>query len=174
MLIHLLADYSRQSELRRELERDPETVFDRFEIPPQTRQLMLSDNREQVTRLLHAEVDDLLSPGKGFIWIECHPVILGEPEPRSGPAERELQIRITAKNLAHDIAVKFYQEDIDVPAIVEDVTRDKPTNIFHILCRAEFPGEGEFGCEVTNFVMGEPFSARRDRFFRVTQESPSK
>jgi len=168
MIIHLLADYSRQPELRRELERDPHAVFDRYEISPYVREILLSGNRAEIARLLHHEIDDFFSDAGEVIWVTQYPKILGEPDPKSGPVDTRLQIMITAQNLANNVEVEFYRDDERVEARITEITTDEPTNISQIYCRARFPSTGVFGCKVTNIIHGHRYSDERSHFFTVT------
>jgi len=170
MLIHLLADYSRHPELRRELESDPDAVFDRYEISPYARPVLLSGNREEIARLLHIEIDDVFAEQGEFIWVSYNPKILGVPEPESGPEKTRLQIRVTVQNLARNADVVFYQEGgrEQVEASIDEVQRFPETNLAYVFCRARFPRAGVFGCRVTNIIRGESYSGERDNFFTVT------
>lgn len=171
MIIHLLADYSRQPELRRELASNPEAVFDRYEISPYVRQALLSGNRSEIVRLLHFEIDDYFGGLRDLveiIWIDNAPKILGVPDPESGPEDTMLRIRVTARNLANNVELEFYRGEERVEARIVEITTDEPANISQIHCRARFPNAGVFGCRVTNVVHGERYSDERDHFFTVT------
>ena len=168
MIIHLLADYSRQPELRRELERDPDSVFDRYEVSRYVRETLLSGNRAEIARLLHHEIDDFFGGPSYIIWIDNAPKILGMPDPTSGPEDTRLDIRVTAQNLANKVELEFYLGDERVEARIVEITTDEPTNISQIYCRARFPHAGVFGCRVTNVIHDERYSDERDNFFTVT------
>lgn len=170
MIIHLLADYSRQPELRRELESDPDAVFDRYEISSYARPVLRSGNRAEIARLVHIEIDDVFAEQGEFIWVTYNPKILGVPDPESGQERTRLQIRITVQNLAHNVEVAFYGEDRGNPleARIDEIQRFAETNLAHVFCSLRFPRVGVYGCRVTNIVGDERYTAERNNFFTVT------
>lgn len=167
-MLYLLADYSRNSELRDDFERDPAKVFDQYSVSKSDRALLKRYDREAIAARLHQEIDEALDKAGPDGWTFMYPVILGDPQPSEGPVTRRLEIHIHAKDLRKKISVKFFNAADQVTAKVKDVTHH-PDGSSTIRCTAKFVNTGTYSLVVTNYFDGYKYPTSRPDCFTAAK-----
>lgn len=156
MIIRFVAEYSQNSNLRREFASDPQGVMDRYGIPESERQHLLTGDREQVARQLHAEIDDMLGGTYyAILWPVYYPNILSHSTQQTGFRGEPIEIDVAALNLAPNVKVRFHRGALRVDATILRIDRSPQSRVDTIHCQAVFPEEGAWDVEIINLVEGE-------------------
>src|SRR5262245_33412922 len=153
MIFRFVAEYSQSSDLRREFTRDPNGVLDRYGIVQAERQHLITGDREQVARQLHAEIDEMFSINyQALIWPVYYPSIIGAPKQQTATRGERVEIAIAALNLAPAVKVRFHRGALQVEATILRIDHSLQTCMYSITCEAVFPEGGEWGLELVNLV----------------------
>lgn len=156
MIIRFVAEYSQSSNLRQEFASDPNAVLDRYDIPQTERQHLLTGDREQVSRQLHAEIDEMFG-GKYYavFWPVYYPNLLSCSMQQTGLRGEPIEIDIAALNLAPNVRVRFHRGELRVDATILQIDRSPQSRVDTIHGQAVFPEEGAWDVELINVVEGE-------------------
>lgn len=157
MIFRFVADYSQRSDVRREFAQDPNGVLDRYDIPETERRHLLSGDRAQVARQLHAEIDEMLSgrDHQALIWPVYYPKIAGASPQQAGPKGKTVKIAISALNLTSEVKVRFHLGEVQTEATILRIDHDLQAHIHTIHCQTVFPENGAWDLEVINLIDGE-------------------
>lgn len=157
MILRFLAEASQSPRLRRELAQNPGAVMDRYEIPESQQEILLEADRRKLGRLLHEEIDRMMTDYNEVIWPGDCPMVIGHGQ--TGPSN---DIRIMARNVKAPVGVRFQKGPLDsvVDATVLDVEALRG-GFFSVVCRGTFPEPGDYDVIVANEAnFDEKFSTK--------------
>lgn len=160
MLLRFIADYVSKPEVRERFARDPDAVFRQYEVTPEERAALGSE--EQVARYLASELRQAMASTSGpapLSW-GVEDMTVDRVEPSSGPAGQQLGLKISGTNFNPRVRVSFNMPGgADQPASGVKFLDDRTLEVTML-----FPDAGLYAVKVVDDAK-PPHGGRKDRAF---------